>query len=193
VAHARIGGCAVVGVTERATAGIPAVPSDRPDMPSLEELGVDDWDVQLLRGLVPADRPIAVRPNPASWAFSGLRGRARAIKLLDADTTAERDALFASLAYDDETAPEFIWVPPGTGLPPEHRLREWSANASSWRHPDRLVPDPIDRIVARFAGWAHVAVRFEELPAVLSTLERIAAGWGLSIRDAPPEWAWALG
>jgi hypothetical protein len=165
-------------------------------MPSLEAMGVEDWDVQVLRRLVPLDRPIAVQANAATWAFSGLARltpafRTPVIDVLRAGTAHERETLFASLAYDDESAPQYIWVPIGERLPAAGELRRWSRE--DWRRPDQLVPDPVERVIARFAGWLHIAVGGDALPATLALLDGIAATWGFTTCSAPAEWAWSLG
>lgn len=167
-------------------------------MPSLEELGVEDWGSRVLERLVPAERPVAVWANPATWSLSGLAGprrlgvRRSGLVVLDADDVRERHALFSALAYDDETAPQFLLVPTADGFPIEPELATWCADADRWRNPCALVPTRVERIVARFTGWLHAAVSAPVFLQVLKDLEEQASEWGLQSMEAPAEWAWVL-
>jgi hypothetical protein len=110
--------------------------------------------------------------------------------VLGPDEVRERRALFSALAYDDETAPQFLLVPRAHGLPVEQELVAWCVDPGRWRDPCALVPMRVERIVARFTGSLHAAISAPELLTVLADLEELAREWHLRSTEAPAEWAW---
>jgi hypothetical protein len=202
----------VFGLPDRLGDGNPYTSENYATFRSLEELGVDDWNLAVLNALVPVDRCLAVWASAATWHLTrrsrprrdgrldrvqGLRwkhyGPGWIFATVPAGVSTDRQAILEFIGYDSEQQPEVVFVlhdntAPGVTL--ERPLVHWCRERKLWRDPGRIVPELAERVILLYNGWMHIAVETTIAPAVMRAIEELAAKWGIPLIEGPPEWAW---
>jgi hypothetical protein len=178
--------------------------------PTLEVLGIEDWDRQIINSLIPIDRSLAIVALASTWARTKLSRWHREGRLalaeglrwknepggwvfatVPADLSAGRQTVLEFIGYDTEWYPEFVFVSQaGTQSWNEKHLIQWSQHQDLWSDPCYLIPHYAERIFAFRGSWIYLAVAPEVSPTIMNSVEALAYRWQLPLIEGPPEWQW---
>ena len=178
--------------------------------PALEELGIIDWDRQVIEAIVPENQPAAVwllastwrMTKLSKWNLDGRRALAdgvhwtsmpggRVFATIPEGSSTGRHKVMEFVGYDNEQLPEFIFVrPQELEVMDNQPLVAWSEKPEHWRVPCQLLQHQIERLVAFYDNWIYIGTRPDLAQAVSAIVQGLAEKWRVPLIEGPPEWRW---
>jgi len=210
VTKAVFSSCTVFCFPDRLGNGKPYTHENFSSFRTLEELGIEDWDRQIVNSMVPVDRSLAVWTLASTWQMTRIskryqEGRIALSEGLQWQTelgrwilatipvgfSTGRQKVLDFIGYDTEQSPEFVFVT-------NHELAnwdkeyliQWSHKQELWRDPCQLVPTCAERILAFQDGWIYLAINSDLTLAIIELIEDLAHRWDLFLIEGPKEWRW---
>lgn len=210
VSRANLPTCSTFCFPDRLGNGEPFNQETASAFPTLEELGIEDWDRQIINSLIPAERSLAIMALTSTWARTklsrwhdegylalaeGLRWKNEpggwVFATVPAGLSAGRQTILDFIGYDTERDPEFVFISQsGTQSWDEKHLIQWSQHQDLWHDPCCLLPHYAERIFAFRGSWIYLAVAPEVALTIMSFVEELADSWQLPLINGPPEWQW---
>ncbi|HXU81322.1 MAG TPA: hypothetical protein VN914_07990 [Polyangia bacterium] len=180
-------------------------------VPTLEEIGGDDWSGEVLAQLLPAERVWAWWTRTAVHRNTGLGGE-RAPAAVDVSTISrplvrrlllERMTLAILPAADsgaqasvlewagvDTDLAEQVWTAPDGARWNLDEIVSWCQVPEQWRDRSSVTRQPAERIVTLFDSQIFCALAPPAAKEAMKRLETLARRWGLRVVPGPPEYAW---
>jgi len=195
---------------DRAYLGIPDYlgdgyfPPEPGSVPTLEEVGGEDWTADILRVLLPTERAWAWCTQSAVYERAGLRN-SKAPGVVDPDqlaavVTHSRLAHGTTLAFvpghsaeaqqavmnwagaDTEQLPDHIWVAPDHAQPWDvDEILAWCEDSAQWTNLASVAKRPAERLLILFDRQISCALPAAAVDGAMSRLGELATRWKLRV------------